>query len=697
MVVPAHNEEASIGRALQAMTDGLEPGEAEIVVVCNGCDDDTARVARAAYPQAIVVELAAAGKAAAMNAGDEMVSAFPRFYVDADVEIDADALRTVSNVMSREQVGYASVAAEFVTEGRPWVVRSFYLVWQQLAELRGHLHGSGVFALSHSGRERFEKFPPLTADDQFVLQLFDYHERRSVTSVRSRVQTPKKVSGLVSIRRRVYRGNQELVRFGMEGFGRPPERIRALLKTASKPSMASHLAAYLAINTIAKTANRLNRHDGGWERDDSTRLPVGASPATASRIGYVVSRYPSLSHTFILREVMAGRRAGAEIDTFSVTRTPQTEILSAADEAAAASTWNIRPAGLVSIVRPHLSYLLRSPGGWASVLREAIGRRPGGLKTAVYQVFYFAEGMILWAECRRRGIRHLHAHFTNVAADVAWIATDLGRRIDPGNEWSWSMSVHGPTEFYDVHRCNLARKIEAADLVVCISDFARSQLMGLSSPDQWGKMAVAHTGADLAKYVPRLSYSSSGGPLNILSVGRFDAVKGQAILIEAMAALAGLGVDARLVIVGDGPIRHDLEQKIAQLGVSDTVSMPGSVGQDELPSYFAAADVFCMASFAEGIPVVLMEAMATGLPVVATWIAGIPELVEDGSTGLLVPPGRADLLAAALVSLSEDPELRSRLGIAGRAKIEQDFDAQRCGAEVAALLSTMRGSRAPTA
>jgi glycosyltransferase involved in cell wall biosynthesis len=299
---------------------------------------------------------------------------------------------------------------------------------------------------------------------------------------------------------------------------------------------------------------------------------------------------------------------------------------------------------------------------------------------------------MVWAECRRRGIRHLHAHLANVGADVAWSTAALGNAIDGPDTWWWSFTMHGCLEFWGVSRFNLVAKVRAAGLVVCISEFTRAQLMALCPPDDWEKLVVVHTGVDLTRYVPRATARDGDDCVTLLAVGRLSAEKGHLVLLDALAALHRRGVPVHLVMVGDGPMRAQLEHHADARGVRALVTFAGAVGQDEMPEQFSRADVFVQPSFMEGIPVVLMEAMAAGLPVVSSGVAGIPELVADGHTGLLVPPGRADLLADAVERLAGDADARRRMGCAARAAVEHGFDAD-AGARAVARHFATRAAR----
>jgi glycosyltransferase involved in cell wall biosynthesis len=228
--------------------------------------------------------------------------------------------------------------------------------------------------------------------------------------------------------------------------------------------------------------------------------------------------------------------------------------------------------------------------------------------------------------------------------------------------------MHGPTEFSDVEGFGLASKVRSARFVACISDYCRSQLMALVEPEHWAKLHLVRMSVDPDRYPPMIEErrARAPGPLRVLFVGRLVPEKGPGVLLDAAAAMSR---PIELRVVGDGPLRDVLAAQVERLGLRDRVVLTGPLGQNELPEQYAWADAFCLPSFAEGLPVVLMEAMSTGLPVVTTRIAGIPELVEDGVSGLTVFPGRPDLVAAALTALAEDPELRFRLGGTAQATV----------------------------
>ena len=411
------------------------------------------------------------------------------------------------------------------------------------------------------------------------------------------------------------------------------------------------------------------------------------------RVAYLVGRYPGISHTFIQREIVALRALGVEVATFSIWRTPRHELLSEEDRREYDRTRVLLPPP-VSAGLSALRHAGTSPHALVELSRHAVRLGPPGARRWLLAASWILEAQLLWDALRRTKIRHIHAHLGGTAPTVAMLAAELGNAAAPGERWTWSATVHGPDEFADVVRERLREKVEAASFVVAVSDFARSQLMSLVDESLWSKLHVVHCGVDPDVYTPVdgvAAHRDDDRPLQVLTVGRLSSAKGHGILLEAIAGVAHDGVPVRATIVGDGPRRAQLERRADELSVRDVVSFTGAVGQDELPRYFADADVFCLPSFAEGVPVVLMEAMATGKPVVTTAVNGIPELVADGTHGLVVRPGRADLVAAALRRLAADPALRRQMGRAARARVLEEFDVRHEAARLRELFADVAG------
>jgi glycosyltransferase involved in cell wall biosynthesis len=429
---------------------------------------------------------------------------------------------------------------------------------------------------------------------------------------------------------------------------------------------------------------------------DGEEVTVLETNEPGGHVAYLVGRYPAVSHAFVTREVLALREAGVRVETISIHRAAAQDTLSEVDRAEAERTYALLPARLGEVLRAHLRAIV-SPRAYLATLARALRDGSPGVKGRLWQLFYFVEAVLVWRHCQRRSVRHIHAHHLNQASDAAMLAVQYANARGAGPPWTWSFTMHGPNEFYDTSRFRLAAKGGSAAAVVCISDFARSQVMGFAPEDRWSRFRVVHCGLDPTEFDPgRQPRRVATDCFQVLYVGRLVPFKGQAILLEAIAAIRARGVDARLTVIGEGPSRERLERRVEELGLTGVVAFAGAVGQDEIRLRYAAADAFCLPSFAEGVPVVLMEAMAMRVPVVTSRIMGISELVQDGEDGLLVRPGRADELATALERLARDPELRERLGRRGREKVVAEFDVRESGRRLARIFSaaargTVRG------
>ncbi|WP_380174140.1 glycosyltransferase [Kineococcus sp. DHX-1] len=421
-----------------------------------------------------------------------------------------------------------------------------------------------------------------------------------------------------------------------------------------------------------------------------TSSPTAASDRPGASVAYLVSHYPAISHAFIEREVLSLRDLGAEVHTFSVRPATVGEQLSETSRREAESTYSLLGRPLSEYARAHAALLKRSPGAWLAGLRNAATSGPRGLKPRVWQFFYLAEAVLLRERLRDAGVRHLHVHFANNGADVARSVVHMGRAEDgPAAGWRWSFSMHGPTEFEDVEGHDLAAKVESADLIACISEYCRDRLQNLTTPEHWDKMSIVRMGVDASRFAPA-PREERDGPLRVLFVGRLVPEKGPDVLLQAVTALAAEGVEVELVVAGGGALADDLAQQRKASAATERIRLLGPVGQDDIRDWYAWADVFCLPSYAEGVPVVLMEALAMEVPVVTTRIAGIPELVEDGVNGFLVEPGRPVEVARALRTLADDAALRRRMGAAGRRRVQDEFQPR---ANAQRLLEQFSGHR----
>lgn len=268
VIIPAHDEASVIGRCLEAILGDARPGEFEVIVVANGCTDQTAAIARRVAPDAIVLDLPEPSKADALNAGDEAATVFPRAYVDADVEVDAQSLRTVGAAL-RGPAECAAPVAEYQLEDRPWLVRRFYDTFVRLPYQADDLVGGGFYALSAEGRARFDRFPDLTADDLYIRNLFPPEVRRAVPGAVFHVHPPRDLRSLLAIRRRAYRGKTEYESAGLTSAAEPTLEIDRLCREALRRPVS--FVVFVAVSLIARLQLRLQRRTDAWERDDSSR------------------------------------------------------------------------------------------------------------------------------------------------------------------------------------------------------------------------------------------------------------------------------------------------------------------------------------------------------------------------------------------------------------------------------------------
>lgn len=384
------------------------------------------------------------------------------------------------------------------------------------------------------------------------------------------------------------------------------------------------------------------------------------------KIAYLTSQYPATSHTFIRREVEALRRAGMDISTFSIRQPSHSERGDPENHAAFESTTYILPPRLGGLLGAHPLAFVHSPGRYLRTLRDALRHRVPGVSSWSYGFIYFTEAMILARALRKQGIQHLHNHFANASATVGYLAT-LYLGID------FSLTLHGISEFDYPAGLLLKAKLERARFVACVSHFGRAQAMRITPPECWSKMTIVRCGIDVARFSPAPDVPG-GGRLRLLHVGRLSSEKGQAGLISAFAQIRQRGVDAELRILGEGPLETELKEHARTLGLTDHCIFLGRHGEEGVIDELRKADAFVISSFMEGLPVVLMESLACGVPVVAPCVAGIPELVVHDETGLLFTPGDWDNLSEQLHLLLSDAPRRQRLAQAGRQRTLQDFD-----------------------
>lgn len=399
-----------------------------------------------------------------------------------------------------------------------------------------------------------------------------------------------------------------------------------------------------------------------------------------ARVLYFAAEYPRATDTFIQREIAAVRAAGLDVESSAIRRPGDEHMVGEEQRSERERTRYLLPPSVGGVLSTHVRLAARSPKRYLSSLRLALDTKRAGLRGGLYQAFYFAEAGLLADRLVSEEFDHLHSHLADVSTSVAMLAASLA-------DVPFSFTLHGPGVFFDANVWRLDAKIERASFVSCISWFARSQAQLLSSVEAADKLHIIHCGVDSSRYVDRSLEATGGEEFRLAFVARLDHVKGVGELLEAVAALADQMPGLRLDLAGDGPGRADYEKLTAKLGIADRVRFHGYVNQTGVAELLATADAYVLPSFAEGVPVGLMEAQASGLPVIATQVGGVSELVIDGETGFVCRPGDRQQLADRISQLAADPELRNRMGAAGRARVIADFDSASEGRRLAALFS----------
>jgi len=385
------------------------------------------------------------------------------------------------------------------------------------------------------------------------------------------------------------------------------------------------------------------------------------------KLAYLLSEYPTLGHTYLLREIRQLRALGWDIQTISIRRPRNTaSSLSPAEAEELSSTWYIVDSGPFAYLESHIATFLSRPVRYLRGLVRAWRFRGPGARRAFLPIVYFVEAVYTGHRLRKAGITYVHSVYSTTVALILSCIFDV----------NLSMTLHGPAEFIDPEGFAIREKVRAAQLVCAISSFGRSQIMLWSSSADWHKFEVTPLGVDLScRNVAHFRENPS--PFELISVGRLVEIKGYPLLLEAVACLRREGRNVRLTLAGDGPDRDSLEQQAQRLAIEDRVVFAGWKNQEELRELYLASDVGVLSSFAEGVPVVLMEAMATGVPCVAPRINGIPELIRDGIDGLLFTASEISELVAAIGKLMDSPELRRRMAASSRERVADKYDLQK--------------------
>ena len=363
------------------------------------------------------------------------------------------------------------------------------------------------------------------------------------------------------------------------------------------------------------------------------------------KIAYLMNTHPYASCTFIRREMAALEANGVSVQRFAV-RSPTTAMIDEADQQEATKTQVILDVGGLGLLLAIFKTAISNPFSFLSMLLLAVRIGWRSETGVIYHLIYLAEACVLQGWLSQSNITHVHVHFGTNATTVAMLCQGLGGP-------PYSFTVHGPHEFDKVQAIALPEKIKRAAFVVTISSYSRSQLYRLCEFKDWNKIHIVHCGVDDSFF--SLPYQSITRKPCFVSVGRLSEQKGQYLLVEAASKLVSQGYDFKLFLVGDGELRKPIEDAINRWNLQETVEITGWATQSQVQDFILQSQVMVLPSFAEGLPVVIMESLALGRPVISTYMAGIPELVIPEKSGWLVPAGSVGALVNIMRTVLETP------------------------------------------
>ena len=355
-------------------------------------------------------------------------------------------------------------------------------------------------------------------------------------------------------------------------------------------------------------------------------------------LAYLTPQYPKVSHTFIRREIRALEALGHRILRLAI-RESEDLIVDPADREEVGITLHCLSRPKAELLAACARIALDHPARFAAALGATLAMGRSGDRGLLRHLAYLVEAAYFLGVVRRERAEHVHVHFGTNAAKVALLMRRLGGP-------PFSVTYHGPDEFDDVSGHALSSVLAEASFAFGISSYTTAQLRRWLAPERWDRIQRVHCAVDEQFFEASRPLEESCR--SFVCVGRLTAQKGQHVLVEALERLVKEGVDARLVLAGDGELRQSIEQRVAELGLGERVEITGWVDEREVRRRLLDARALVLPSFAEGLPVVLMEALAIGRPVISTYVAGIPELVHPGENGWLVPAGDVDALASAM-------------------------------------------------
>ncbi|KPK66855.1 MAG: hypothetical protein AMS21_00140 [Gemmatimonas sp. SG8_38_2] len=382
------------------------------------------------------------------------------------------------------------------------------------------------------------------------------------------------------------------------------------------------------------------------------------------RLAYFTNTYPRATDTFVRREVIGLRKRGFDVVTYSVRKTGSDHDVEDEVIREKRNTRYILPINVLGLFLLNLKTLLRDPRRYISTAVLACKTSRPGIKGHFLQLAYLLEATVLAKMVKEDRVEHLHNHLGDNSGTVTLLAAKLA-------DVPYSISIHGPHIFFDGLHWALNKKTEYAEFICCIGHFCTSQMMLYSDKAFWSKFKIIRCGVDLDQFEYRAPERKAK---KMVYVGRLSSEKGIPILFESLGKLKEQNYDVELTLLGDGEDRDFLENLAKEKGIEDRVVFGGFVDQATITEILRASDIFVLPSFAEGIPVALMEAMAIGIPVIATYVGGVTELVVDQITGQVVFPSDANGLSEAIARYVDDPEFCRVVSRNAREKVAAEFN-----------------------
>ncbi len=737
VVVVVRNARTRIARKIEEVLEQDYPLEKlRIILVSDGSTDGTIEVAREYGGDRVIVieQVEHKGKIQGLNLAMTHCRADVVVFSDVDASLHPHTMHLLAEKMADPSVGGVCGRQVIALDGKDWKkAQQNYLDWDtrvKLLESRVKSTTSNTGKLFAVRRELLVSIPEAVTDDLFLaMAVVDAGARfvmepravaiipvpsrsREVELIRRRRITSQSLRGMWTMRRlfnplkygiyapglfvnKILRRLMPvfLIMFFFGSLGLSPFSPFAALLAALQAggyllALAAsmqvplgvlkgpgHLALYFCAGSLGMLLGIRDFLSGKrWDKWNPDKDPAGLvdqdkDESIEPKVAYMMSRFPKLTETFVLYEILALKKKGIQVEIFPLIHHRESTM----HPESRAMLPRVHFAGFadLGVLRSNAVMLVSHPGIWFGALRSVVLGNRTSRDFLLKSLAIFPQSVHFARQMKGMGICHVHAHFATHPTMAAYIVQQVA-----GIPFSFTAHAHD----IQMDQTMLAEKIRAAAFVVAISEYNRQMLVELGGQGSADRIHVIHCGTDLRRTRPVADKPAAGSCFEIICVASFKDMKGHEVLVRALALLRDRGTDFRCRLVGDGPLRGQIREMVARYGLEDRIVFCGLQTSQQVREMVAGSHVMVLASVPgrrgdmDGIPVVFMEAMAAGLPVVGSRLSGIPELVEDRVTGYLTEPGDQAGLAEALGQLADNGELRARMGRAGRRKVEAEFD-----------------------